>query len=310
MPVFQDLFPVIAIAALGYLARRREWLSAAEADAIERIAFWFLIPCLLFYGTATADFPAAINWQYLLAFYLTVLAVYAAGMALGKIVFGYNLRGLSVFGMAGAYSNVTVLGIPIAVEILGQSAFVPMLLIITFHNIVLYTTGTVLAGWSANAGANLGLQLRNIGREMLLNPISSSLLAGAAWNLLELPTPAPLVATLELLTRAAVPGAIFALGAALTRYHIRGEIPAALLIVFIKMLVLPLAMWGMMTLLFDIDEEWMQAAVLLSCMPVGISVYVFSRRYESCETAVAAAIVITALATPLTLSLVAALILR
>ena len=52
------------------------------------------------------------------------------------------------------------------------------------------------------------------------------------------------------------------------------------------------------------------AAVLLSCMPVGISVYVFSRRYESCETAVAAAIVITALATPLTLSLVAALILR
>ena len=96
----------------------------------------------------------------------------------------------------------------------------------------------------------------------------------------------------------------------MTRYHIRGEIPAALLIVFIKMLVLPLAMWGMMTLLFDIDEEWMQAAVLLSCMPVGISVYVFSRRYESCETAVAAAIVITALATPLTLSLVAALILR
>ena len=92
MPVFQALFPVIAIAALGYLARRREWLSAAEADAIERIAFWFLIPCLLFYGTATADFPAAINWQYLLAFYLTVLAVYAAGMALGKIVFGYKRR--------------------------------------------------------------------------------------------------------------------------------------------------------------------------------------------------------------------------
>jgi predicted permease len=310
MAVFQALFPVIAIAALGYLARYRAWLSASEAAAIERIAFWFLIPCLLFHGTATADFPADIDWRYLLAFYLTVLLVYAAGMLLGKLLFGYGLRELSVFGMGGAYSNVTVLGIPIAVEVLGQGAFVPMLLIITFHNLVLYTTGTVLAGWSASTGASVGVQLRGIGREMLLNPISSSLLAGAAWNLLNLPTPAPLVATLELLTRAAVPGAIFALGAALTRYHIRGEIPAALCIVVIKLLVLPLAMWLMMTRVFAIDGEWMHAAVLLCCMPVGISVYVFSRRYESGETAVATAIVISALVTPLTLSLIVALLLR
>jgi malonate transporter len=214
-----------------------------------------------------------------------------------------------VFGMGGAYSNVTVLGIPIAVEVLGESAFVPMLLIITFHNLVLYTTGTILAGISESAGRSLGTQLRGIVREMLLNPISSSLLAGAAWNMLNLPTRAPLVATLELLTRAAVPGAIFALGAALTRYHIRGDVPAALCIVAIKLLVLPLAMWLVMTRVFMFDAEWMQAAVLLCCMPVGISVYVFSRRYESGETAVATAIVVSALLTPVTLSLITLLVL-
>jgi malonate transporter len=310
MSVFQALFPVIAIAALGYLARYRAWLSRETADGIERIAFWFLIPCLLFLGTATADFPANIDWRYLLAFYSTVLLVYAGGMVLGRLAFGYRLRELSVFGMGGAYSNVTVLGIPITVEVLGESAFVPMLLIITCHNLVLYTTGTVLAGASESAGKSLPVQLRSIVREMLVNPISSSLLAGAAWNVLNLPTPAPLVATLELLARAAVPGAIFALGAALTRYHIRGDIPAALCIVVVKLLVLPLAMWQMMTRVFDIHGEWMQAAVLLCCMPVGISVYVFSRRYESGETAVATAIVITSLATPFTLSLVSALVLR
>ncbi|MEY4640128.1 MAG: hypothetical protein RLZZ227_122 [Pseudomonadota bacterium] len=306
--VFHALFPVIAIAALGYLARRRDWLSVSDAAAIERIAFWFLIPCLLFLGTATAEFPADIDWQYLLAFYLTVLLVFGAGMLLGKLLFGYNLRELSVFGMGGAYSNVTVLGIPIIIEVLGDAAFVPMLLIITFHNLVLYTTGTVLAGMQDSAGG-VAAQLRNVGKEMLLNPISSSLLAGAAWNLLNLPTPAPLVATLDMLTRAAVPGSIFALGAALTRYHVRGEIVPALWIVAIKLLVLPLAMWFIMTHWFAIDPEWMHAAVLLACMPVGISTYVFSRRYESCETAIAAAIVISALATPLTLGLMTVLVL-
>jgi malonate transporter len=309
MSVFQALFPVIAIAALGYLARYRNWLSGVEAEGIERIAFWFLIPCLLFLGTATADFPADIDWRYLFAFYSTVLLVYAGGMLFGKLVFGYGLRELSVFGMGGAYSNVTVLGIPITVEVLGQNAFVPMLLIITFHNLVLYTTGTILAGASENTGKSVGAQLLGIVREMLLNPISSSLLAGGAWNLLDLPTPAPLVATLELMTRAAVPGAIFALGAALTRYHIRGDIPAALCIVAVKLLVLPLAMWQMMTRVFDIHGEWMQAAVLLVCMPVGISVYVFSRRYASGETAVATAIVLSALLTPLSISLMTRLVL-
>jgi predicted permease len=308
MAVFAALFPVIAIAALGYLARYRNWLSASEGETIERIAFWFLIPCLLFLGTATADFPADIDWRYLLAFYATVLLVYAGGMVLGTLLFAYRLRERAVFGMGGAYSNVTVLGIPIAVEVLGEEAFVPMLLIITFHNLVLYTTGTILAGLSESAGRSVGLQLRGVVREMLLNPISSSLLAGAAWNVLNLPTPAPFVATLELLTRAAVPGAIFALGAALTRYHIRGDIPAALCIVVIKLLVLPLAMWLVMTRVITVDREWMQAAVLLCCMPVGISAYVFSRRYESGETAVATAIVVSALLTPLTLSLMMLLI--
>ena len=314
MSVFYALFPVIAIAALGYLARHRDWLDANEAASIERIAFWFLIPCLLFLGTATADFPADIDWRYLLAFYATVLLVYAGGMALGRLLFGYRLRELAVYGMGGAYSNVTVLGIPIAVQVLGESAFVPLLLIITFHNLVLYTTGTILASVSTvvvseSAGRSLVLQLRGIVREMLMNPISSSLLAGAAWNVLNLPTPAPLVATLELLARAAVPGAIFALGAALTRYHIRGDIPAALCIVVTKLLVLPLAMWLVMTRVIAIDTAWMQAAVLLCCMPVGISVYVFSRRYESGETAVATAIVLSALLTPLSFGLLTTLIL-
>jgi len=310
MSVFQALFPVIAIAALGYVARHRAWISREEGDGIERIAFWFLIPCLLFLGTATADFPADLDWRYLLAFYSTVLLVYAAGMVFGKLVFGYRLRELSVFGMGGAYSNVTVLGIPITVQLLGESAFVPMLLVITFHNLVLYTTGTIIAGASDSMGKSLGVQLRTIVKEMMLNPISSALLAGAAWNVLNLPTPALFVSTLELLTRAAVPGAIFALGAALTRYHIRGDILAALCIAVIKLVVLPLAMWQMMTRVFDIHGEWMQVAVLLCCMPVGISVYVFSRRYERCETAVATAIVITSLATPLAVSLVGMLILR
>jgi len=39
MYIINALFPVVLIALLGYLARRRHWLNEPEAAAIERISF-------------------------------------------------------------------------------------------------------------------------------------------------------------------------------------------------------------------------------------------------------------------------------
>lgn len=295
MFIFDAIFPVVAVAGLGWLARAMQLLTEVETGAIERIAFWFLLPCLLFYGTATADFPAQLDWHFLLGFYGVLLFVYALGMGLGRLLFGWSLRELSVFGMAGAYSNVTILGIPITLQVLGQAALVPMLVLITVHNLIIYTVGTLLAELKVESGSSLGRHLLRIGREMLLNPISGSLLAGAAWNLAGPGFPAAIAATFELLRPAAIPASLFALGAGLHRYHIRGAIGAAGVIVLLKLLLMPWLTWWVLHDWLQVELLWARTGVMLSAMPVGISVYVFSRRYQSCETAVATAIVLSSL---------------
>lgn len=296
MHIFNAIFPVVAIAALGYAIRYFKVLTATDGETMERIAFNFLIPCLLFLGTATTQLPANMDWMFLLAFFLTVLLVYLLSMGIGSVMFGYSFRELSVFGMGGAYSNVTVLGLPITLEILGNKALVPMFIIISVHNLLIFSFGTVVAESKSAAGNNLSQHLLHILQEMLLNPISGSLIAGLVFNLLGFSLYPALLATLEMISRAAIPGAIFALGVALTRYQVRGQIPAAITMVGLKLLVLPALMWLMMTQVFSVQQDWMQTAVVMSCMPAGISVYVFSRRYQSCEAAAAAAIVISSLA--------------
>ena len=312
MYIINALFPVVLIAALGYLARRRHWLSELEGAAIERLSFWFLIPCLLFHGAATAEFPADMHWDYLGGFYLVVMLVYFIGMALGRWWYGYNLRELSIYGMGGAYANATVLGIPITLAVLGQAALVPMLVIICVHNLLIFAWGTALAEWRppspvATAGraletegvadgniVSLAARLWRVFTEMLLNPISGSLLAGTLFNFVGLRLPDPVDATLSMLAGAAIPGSVFGLGAALTRYHVRGEIGRALVMVAIKLLVMPALMWALMRA-FNVEHFWMQTAVMIAAMPVGISVYVFSRRYDCCETVAATAIVLSSL---------------
>jgi malonate transporter len=303
MFIFEAIFPVVAVAALGYLSRVTRLLSDADTAVVERLAFWWLLPCMLFYGTATADFPARVDWNFLWGFYGVLLCVYAIGLLLGRLLFGWKLRELSVFSMAGAYSNVTILGVPITLQVLGQAALVPMLILITVHNLIIYSVGTLLAELKVEAGSSLLRHLLRIGKEMLLNPISGSLLAGAAFNLAGLVFPGPIAGTLELLRPAAIPASLFALGAALHRYHIRGALPAALLIVLLKLLLMPWLTWWVLFHWLAVEPLWAQTAVMLSAMPVGISVYVFARRYQSCETAVATSIVLASVGGVASLSL-------
>jgi malonate transporter and related proteins len=302
MPVLSAIFPVVVIAAFGYAVRRFNWLIAANAEILERVAFNFLIPCLLFLGTATAAIPADMDWHFLFAFYLVVLLVYVLGMGVGALVFGYRIRELSVFGMSGSYSNVTVLGVPITLALLGDKALVPMFIIISIHNLLLFGFGTIVAESRSHDGRTLLAHLRRVLQDMVLNPISGSLLAGGLFNLLGFSLYAPLGVMLELLGKAAVPAAIFALGTALTRYHVRGELGVATLLVMLKLLVMPALMWMTMRFVFAVREDWMQTAVILSCMPAGISVYVFARRYQTGEAAAAAAIVLSSLAAVIPIS--------
>jgi len=137
--------------------------------------------------------------------------------------------------------------------------------------------------------------LLRISGEMLRNPISGSLLLGAGWNLAGFGFPGVIAATFELIRPAAIPAALFALGAGMVRYRIRGDINAALVITLIKLLVQPLLMWWVLRYLLDVDPFWAKTGVMLAAMPVGISVYVFSRRYQCCETATATAIVLSSL---------------
>ena len=309
MLVLEAVIPVVLVALLGFGARQSGVLTVNETDAIEKISLWYLLPCLLFVGTATASFPTPMNWQFLGMFYLVVLFVYATGVALGRILFSMTLLQLSVFGMGGAYANVTVLGIPVILQVLGQDAFIPMLVVIAIHNLVLFSVGTVLAEIPQNQHFNPCMRLYGIARDVVTNPVSGSLLAGAVFNFSGLTLFGPLQATVELLGRAAIPGALLGLGAAIHRYRIKGELKTTFTMVAIKLLLLPLMMWTGMRL-GGFSGLWADTAVLVSAMPVGISVYVFSRRYQCCEAVAASAIVLSSLLGTISISAIAWLLVR
>lgn len=290
---FEALFPIVAIAFLAWLAANRHIVSEDDVRVFEKLTFRFLVPAMLFYGTATADLPDVMEWNLLWAYYIPIFTVYLAGMLIAFLNFGSGQARLSVVGMGCAYPNVTILGIPICLQLLGEEAFVPIFMLIAINNLLIFSFGIIVAELKREEGTALRAHLWSVSKELVKNPISASLIGGAVVNFAGLPIYDPLLESLSIISRAGIPAALMALGAGLNRYQIRGEIPMAVIITCIKLLVLPALVWALAFFVFDIDTLWAQTAVLLSCMPVGISVYVFSMRYQTCENLAATAIVLS-----------------
>lgn len=304
MSVFFVILPIIAIAALGWFARRLDLLDESENAALEKVTLLLFMPCLLFLGTARAELPEDMDWHFLLGFYGGVVVMYAAGMLTGRLCFGFSQRQLSAYAMGFSYSNVTVLGIPITLQVLGEQAFLPMFLVIAVHNLFQFTMGALVAELGDVGESGAGHKLLQGAKGLLRNSIIMSLLGGLLWNLLGLPRPDWLFGTLDLLAGAAAPLALFMVGCSLTRYHITGELASSLVMITAKLLVFPALMALIMFRLLDVEPVWAATAVLLCSMPVGISVYVFSRQYRACESQAAAGIVISSLLLVFSLSVV------
>lgn len=308
MGLIDGIFPVLALALAGYIAARSGYLQMPETLALSKFTFNLIIPCLLFVNMVHADIPENFGVNFLLAFYVAVLCVYLIAVLVARFWLAADASLQSVFAMATTYSNTTVVGIPLVLQTLGNDALLPLFLIIATQNLVLFSIGTIVA---EREQFELKAMLQSIVRllkQLLSSPLTASLIAGLTFNLLGIPLYQPLDASLTLMSEAAIPCALFILGTTLHQYKVGHQIKSALIITTLKLVLLPSLMALSMLVLFDIDPLWAKTAILGAAMPVGISAYVFSIRYDTGQAAVAAASVISTLASLLPLTLVLLLV--
>jgi predicted permease len=302
--IFTVLFPVIAVSLLGYLSISWRWFTVADSETLSRLTFRLLIPCLLFVSVSRSQIDAGESLEFLTAYYVVVLFIYVLGVVLSGLFFEYQPEEQSVFAMGCAYSNTTIVGIPVIAQALGEEGLVPLFFIISIQNLVLFTIGTIAAERTHLSAGSVIAALRRLLTQLLGSPITASLIAGLIVNIAGIPIWGPAFASVELLSEAAIPASLFVLGMSLKQYRLRSQIAPAALMTAINILLLPLLVWFSMFHVFEINEQWAKAGVLAAAMPVGISAYVFANRYDTGHGAAAAGSLLSSLVAVFTLSLV------
>jgi predicted permease len=296
--------PLFGTVLVGYaLARFKLWPARWTAPA-SKFVFMVPLPALLFHMMSDLSALPPVDPRLLGAFFGGAFIVFVLGRLTGAYVFHMDGVAQSVFALGGIFSNNVLLGLPLAKRTLGPAALPCVALVLVFNAFTLWTLATVSVEWARNGSPTLA-DFAKTAFNVITNPIVAAILGGTAFGMLGLELP-PLVDTvLAGVGQTAGPLALFVLGLGLAAYGVRQGWRESAAICVLKLVVLPLVVWGL-ALLLDLPPLERQVVVLLSSMSVGANVYLMSVQFKSLQGTVASSLVLStalaALTTPLLLT--------
>jgi len=294
--------PIYLIIAAGFLAVRFRLFSKDDTRVMGRFVIQFCVPALIFRALSQRSLHDVLNAPYLIAYALGSVAVSLGMMAYAHRRRGHALPMAAMQGLGVSTSNSAFIGYPILMQTIGPAAAgVGLALSMIIENLIALPLALVMADSGASSQRwqqNLWRTLRGL----LKNPMIIAILAGFAFAMLNVQLPEVLGRTVQIVATAASPVALFVIGGSLVGLKLGGVRRDVALVAFGKLVLHPLAVFGVLWLLPPLDPQLRIAAVVLAGMPM-LSLYpVVAQKYHH-EGFCAAALLVTTVASFVSISL-------
>ncbi|MGH1452132.1 MAG: AEC family transporter [Paracoccaceae bacterium] len=274
------VLPVFVVIGAGYIAVWRGLFSTSHVDGLMKFTQNFAIPCLLFSAISTLDLGQSFDWRLLISFYSGATAGFLTGLLGARYIFKRDWEEAVAIGFVGLFSNSLMLGLPITERAYGADALTANYAIISIHSPFCYGLG-ITAMEIARArrnGTSAGRLLPNVLRAMFRNALVIGITLGFIVNLTGLHVPGPIEGAVDLMRRAALPAALFALGGVLVQYRPEGDAKVIAMMVAVSLLLHPSITWAL-SHWNNLPTGAMRSAVLTSAMAPGVNSYVFANMY-------------------------------
>lgn len=285
------ILPVFLVLGFGYAARWTRLMDDTIVDALMKFTQQFAIPFLLFRAISTLDLGQNFDLRLLVSFYTGALIGFVVGMFGARLIFRRSWQDSVAIGFIGLFSNSLLLGLPITERAYGTAALEPNYAIIAIHSPFCYGVGITVMEVIRNRGKGLAGTTGAILKAMFSNALVIGITAGFAVNLSGMPVPIVLQDAIDLMTRAALPAALFGLGGVLYRYRPEGDLKTILFACSVSLLLHPAIVWVMGSSM-GLSTGQFRSAVVTAAMAPGVNTYVFANMYGAARRVAASAVLI------------------
>ena len=293
-PVVSSLLPVVLLIFIGFIAGRARLVRPEAVRDLSNLVFLVLTQAMLF-RTMSSVHLELLDLRPVFQYFAVATALFFVML----MVYGRDSRA-SVLALAGIFSNTLMIGVPLIGLAFGQEGLVLLFTLISLHALVLLTLATlVLELQMAHEQAALSGESRHLLRTVLqavrsaiVHPVPLPILAGllyaqTGWGL------HPVVdKPLQLLGSAFGPVALVLVGVTLSQTAIGARLKEAARLSLVKTVVHPLLMAGAGWAL-GMRGLQLSVMVVVSALPIGANVFLFSQRYRKEEDTVTAAVAVS-----------------
>ena len=141
---------------------------------------------------------------------------------------------------------------------------------------------------------------------MLRNPIFGGLMVGLAFNMASLSIAGPAETVVTWIRASALPAALFVTGASLRQYRVMGHVAEAGVMILLKLVAHPVAVWILAVFVFRLEPLWTAVGVLTAALPTGVNASVFASKYDAGIAPVVTATLVSTMLSVVSLSVLLA----
>ncbi len=300
MQVADLILPVFAVIVTGWIVGYTGYLSRALSDTLIHFAYNIAMPALLIVTIAQQPGHSLINWRFLVAFGGGSLLCFILVLGITSIHRSRSLASRTMYGMAASMTNTGFVALPVLQAIYGQRAVLPAAIATVFVAVVMFPAAVILLELGQRDAHGLRPPPMATIKHVVLNPMVISTLIGMLLSVLDLRMPGPVTAYLGILADALTPCALFAIGLGLSIDGMRANIGQASLLSAVKLVIMPLIVYGLSVSL-GLDPLYTIAAVVCAAVPTAKTAYILAGEYRCEEMLVASTVSMTTLASIISL---------
>ena len=295
--VIAQLISLFLMMFVGFIAARIGIVTPEFRKRLSTFTLYIASPCVILSSALSSTIPAS----GMLTVLLVAALFFAVMIALAQVITRLmrckpSERGLDVLMLV--YTNVGFMGMPVVDSVYGPDGVAMVAMFILMFNLTFFSYGVALISGGAK------LRAKDLSNPCIFAAVGALLLALTGLRL-----PAVIESTLASLGNMNTPLAMLIIGASLCHSDLRASLtnPRLYKISFVRMLVLPLLILGLVKLL-PVSAMLAGVTVIMAAMPVAGNCAMLSDMYTPEDMTASQAVIVSTLISAATLPMVCALI--
>lgn len=290
--ILEIVLPVFLLVGAGYAASSAKLITDAASDAVLGFVMRFAVPCVLLTGIYRMSLSTGLQPLMILSYFTGAVACFGVAFVAARF-FGKRPGESVAIGFGSYFSNTLLIGLPIVHRAYGPENTESIYGILAVHAPFLYSFGLIAMEAVRRDGTGAWPAAKRAAQSVMSNPLMIGIAIGLSLNLSGAALPGAAEDALDLMARAALPTALFAMGAAMTRYRLQSEIAWASALSALSLLLHPVLVWLLTDQLFGLDPYVVRVAVIIAAMPAGLNIYIFAAMHNRCEGIAASTVLLS-----------------